>query len=256
LAEVESVLAQAYLAVGDRSRAAAAAETALKANPRLVDALVTRAACKTGKDALADIEDAIVRDPTRARAYLLRAKLRDLSVPEARELAIQDLSRAIELAPNDVDARRRRAVQFEDAKEYKKAVGDWTRLTEIDPVNASHRLALAKANLLAGDEKSAVNSLIAAVRIDPKSHPPVFATIRERAERLLADDPANRKGAIDWYGRALHGIGMWLPKMDRLRVNQVLEISGHEPDDRKRLDQLHEAVRQWERGLPKSAPPK
>jgi S1-C subfamily serine protease/Flp pilus assembly protein TadD len=255
-AEAESVLARVYLTLADRPHAVAAAEAALKLNPKLAEALVTRATVNSGKDALADIEEALFHEPGCARAYVLRADLHDPARPDSRELAIQDLTRAIELTPNDVDARRRRAVRFEEAKEYKKAVGDWTRLTEIDPLAASHRLALAKANLLAGDEKSAVNSLIAAVRIDSKSHPQVFATIRERADWLLADQLTDRTRAIEWYGRALQGVGAWLPKLPREGVKNVLEATAREADEGKRLDRLDGAVREWERGRPKSAPPK
>jgi S1-C subfamily serine protease/cytochrome c-type biogenesis protein CcmH/NrfG len=255
-AEVEAVLAQAYFYLGDRSRAAAAAEAALKANPKLVNALVARAALRTGKVALADIEEAIFLDPNCACAYLLRAELRDPAIPDSRELASQDLTRAIELAPNDVIARGKRAVHYEDAKEFKKAVRDWTRLVDIDPLNANHRLSLAKANLLAGDEKAAIISLVAAVRIDAKAHPQVFATIRDRAEWLLTDQPMDLKRALAWYDRALQGVGVWLPKLQRQVVSDVLEATARETDDGKRLDQLNGAVRQLEQGQVKGAHPK
>lgn len=238
----DAVLAEAYLALGDRDRALARAEAALKADPKLAAALVTRAALRSGKAAAADLDEALFLDPNGVAAYRLRAGLHDPKDPDARTKALADLTRVLELEPCDVGARSRRAGLLAEAREFKKAAADWVRLTELAPLRAGHWLGLAGAQFAAGDRPMAARALAAAVRVEPTQAPSVLKTVREYASQLQDDNPADPGRVAEWYVTALRAVGPGLPAAARRAVGQGLAEAEKEPDDRRRADRLGRLV--------------
>jgi S1-C subfamily serine protease len=240
--EADAELARACAALTQRDKAAEHVQFALKRNPKLADALVTRAGLTSGRDALADLEEALFLDPKCVRAYRLRAERHDPKDPEYRQKALADLNRAIELSPYETAARARRAGLFVDAKEFKKAVADWSRLTELQPMQADHWLGLADAQFLAGDRSASTRSLAAVVRVDPGRMSEVFKAIQGNARRLEEDNSADVQRIADWYATGLREVSPWLPNPNRRAVERAMSEAGMETDDAKRLRVLAGAV--------------
>lgn len=237
----DAVLAEAYLVLGDRDRALARAEAALKADPKLAGALVTRAAVRPEK-AAADLDEALFLDPNSVAAFRLRAGRHDPKDPDARPKALADLTRVLELEPCDAEARTRRARLLAEAREFKKAAADWARLTELEPLRASHWLGLAGALFEAGDRPAAARALAATVRVEPGQGPGALKAIREYAGHLRDDNPADPGRVAEWYVTALRPVAPVLPEATRRLVEQGLAEAEKEPDDRGRAERLGRAV--------------
>jgi S1-C subfamily serine protease/tetratricopeptide (TPR) repeat protein len=184
---------------------------ALKVDARCAAALVVRARLRSGKAAADDIAEAQFINPNLATAFAARASLRDRTTTDGRREAIADWSRYLELSPVDLDALRERAVLFEAIREPKKAVADWSRLTELEPLRMENWVGLAKARFAAGDRNGAADALVAAARVKPENAVAVFRIVRDLAEQLAADNPANVQRVRDWYSVAVTKLAAWLP---------------------------------------------
>jgi S1-C subfamily serine protease len=193
-------------------RAALLAERALKLDPRCAPALVVRARLKTGREAEQDVAAALDADPAYGPAYRVRAGLRDRISDEGRRQAVSDLGRAIELNPLDLEALRDRAALYRAANEPKKAVGDWSRLTELEPFNVNHWIGLARARFMAGDRPTAAEALRSALRVDGSVGRRVFGVVRDLGIELEGDNPADIERVSKWYATALNRLAAWLPE--------------------------------------------
>ena len=207
LAELAAVVAD----LGKVDRASDLAGRALKADPRCAAAYAARARQRAGKEAEADVAEALFLDPACVAAYRVRGRLRDRTTTAGRRDAVADWSRVLELAPTDTDALRERAKLYDGLRESKKAVADWTRLTELQPLVAGHWHGLARARFAAGDRTGAVDALAAAARMEPERAVAVFRIVRDLGRELEADDPADRSRVLEWYSRAMSRLAPWLP---------------------------------------------
>ena len=84
---------------------------------------------------LEDLNKAIELDPSLADAYFERGNLYAMNLPKAiggYEKAVADLSRFLELKPNDCSARHNRALWYEQLHQYDNAIADYTTLIEGD----------------------------------------------------------------------------------------------------------------------------
>jgi serine protease Do len=244
----DAAVAEAFRVLGDGDSARRHVEAALRADPKLVAALVTRARLQSGRQAALDLDEALYLDPSCADAYRDRAALQDVTTTDGRLRALADLGRAIELQPRKVNAIARRGQLYLESKEYKKAVADFARLSEIESLNSSSWESLARAQLLAGDEGAAIKSFIAVVRIEPQKARRVFDAIRARAAERLADDPGNEAAVVGWFERSLSGVRPALPPPARKNVDELLEKVKREPDLKKQLSLVETALRQWTGG--------
>ncbi|HJZ93107.1 MAG TPA: trypsin-like peptidase domain-containing protein, partial [Gemmataceae bacterium] len=242
----DAAVAEAFRVLGDRDAATRHVEAALKADAKLVAALVTRARLVSGREAARDLDEALDLDPSCADAYCERAALQDVTTTEGRQRALADLGRAIELQPRNVNAIARRGQLFLESKEFKKAVADFARLTEIEPLNSSSWESLSRAQLLLGDEAAATASLVALIRIEPGKTGRAFAAIRARAAERLADDPGNGAAVVSWFERSLTGVRPVLPTSERKRVDGLLDKVRREADLKKQLALLEAALAEWQ----------
>ena len=207
LAELANVL----LDQGERDRAAAMIDAALKQDARCAAALAARSRLKTGKEAEADLADALFIDPNLAAAHRALARLRDQSTLEGRRQAIADWGRVLELDPVDADALRSRAELLVRVKEAKKAVADWARVCELEPLVADNWIGLARARFTAGHRSGAAEVLRSALRVDGRATGRVFEIVRDCGRELEADNLADRERVALWYSTALNQLAGWLP---------------------------------------------
>lgn len=184
-----ALIAEGFRICGDRERARRIVDKALEKDPTLASAYLTRADLKPKEEAFADVEKAIALDPNFAAAYALRASLRNSTDPDYNQKTLTDLTRAIELAPYEPSYRAPRAALFMKTKDYKKAINDLTRLTELEPLNAERYSRLAEAEFLSGDRAAAAVHLTSAVRIDRGQIQSTLRTIL-RLGKALRDDNA------------------------------------------------------------------
>jgi S1-C subfamily serine protease/tetratricopeptide (TPR) repeat protein len=236
-----ALLGEACRVVNDKKFAELCVAAALKADPKLVPALVTRALLGSGKAALVDVESALALDPSCARAYLARATLRDLKDPDYDKKVLADLTRAIELAPYDVAARSCRAEMFLKRKEYKKAAADFGRLAELDPLNFERYFNLVDAQFLAGDRAAAARSYANAACVGYIS-PEVLLVINEWGKSLRQDNPADIERVADWYNLALREV---LPRLEpelRKRLRESCSQAATQTDVKKRVELLEQAI--------------
>ena len=119
---------------------------------------------------------------------------------------MRDLDHAIELNPDDAATIRARARHFAEIKQYKKSVADWSRVSELQPLSAIDRLALAEAQFLAGDRQASARSLASVPRINPARTALAFRAIRAYGKRLRDDDPRDALRVDEWYGAGASGV--------------------------------------------------
>jgi S1-C subfamily serine protease len=237
-AEVNALLADACLACNDRDLAERSIESALKEDPKLATALVTRATMRKGKEALADVEAALAIDANIARAYVLRASLRDPGDAETNSKNLADLTRAVELEPYDVAIRFRRASAHIALKDYKKAANDFTRLTEIEPLKPDWWYELANAFFHAGDRPASQRCFGSVLRVDSRWHSKVFAAIRRNGKALLDDNAADVDRVAEWYVGAVRELLPLLNGQQKQLAGKWLKAALAEPDVRKRIEMM------------------
>lgn len=156
--------------------------------------------------------------------------------------SLEELTRAIELAPYDAELRVGRATQHLRAKEYKKAVADFSRLIELEPLNVDWYIALADAQFLAGDRPAAAQSLASVVRIAPKKGCNVLHIIRRMGKSLRDDNAADVERVADWYVAALRQVSARLDREEYGQLAKSLEKAAREPDSKRRMELLALAI--------------
>ncbi len=216
--------------LGDTDKAKALFTEALKLDPKCLPAL-------TGRATEDDLRSATLIDPAFPDIYRVRAAKLPRTTDDERQAVIDELTRFLELEPYNLPARADRAGLWAARKEFKKAEGDFLRLTDLSPGNAGAWVRLAEARLSQGKRPTAAEALRAAVRVDNKVRPRVVAVIAAHARELLKDDPAAAARVADWLRLAIsglpgvkdHDVTAWLedPEMsDAERVAKVVERLG------------------------------
>jgi tetratricopeptide (TPR) repeat protein len=205
-------MAGIFMQTGERNRAAESVDRALKLDPRNAGALAVRARLRSGAGAIEDVAVAIDIDPGLADAYRVRAGLHDATDNEGRRQAIADWGRVLELSLTDLEALRERAQLFVAVREPKKAVGDWSRVTELEPLRAGNWIGLARARFAAGDRPGAADALRSALRVDASRVAEVFEIVREMARQLEEDNPGDTERVAEWRSTSLTRLAAWLPK--------------------------------------------
>ena len=120
-----------------------------------------------GKDALADINQAIAAAPKMVLAYQLRAEL--FKATGRIDQAIEDASQAITLAPaSDPQPYFFRAEIWEQKGDYAKAVADYDAGLGRDPKVWAGRMQRGLALAKLGDDARALQALDEAIKTDPK----------------------------------------------------------------------------------------
>jgi tetratricopeptide (TPR) repeat protein len=153
----------------DAKGALADLDEALKRDPKYVPALVRRASLlRAGNQherALADVDRAIVIDGREPSAYVERGVL--LFTRKAHDKAWNDLDRATSLGSREVIVEVIRGQILLETKDTKKAYEAFVRALKVDPRRHDAYLGLASVYLMRGQAKTAQSILDDAVRADP-----------------------------------------------------------------------------------------
>ena len=83
----------------------------------------------------ADLNKAIELDPNMIYVYKNRGILFAMDLPEEKgglKQGVADLTRFLEVKPDDSIARWNRAMDYEQLKEYDKSIADWTAYIQVD----------------------------------------------------------------------------------------------------------------------------
>jgi tetratricopeptide (TPR) repeat protein len=113
-----------------------------------VDRATARFAQENYPAAIADCGEALARDSRIARAYNLRGMAR-LHTGSPQQ-ALQDLSRAVELAPDESNYFQR-AATYQSLGEHRKAIADLDQVITLLPNSPMGYLARAKSRAALGD---------------------------------------------------------------------------------------------------------
>ena len=197
--------AKAFLLIDNRQEALAWSDRLLKKDSRNAVGYFVRGSCREGKEALADLDQAIFLAPELGEAYRFRAAIH-LSLGND-DGALADYSRSIELDPYTPEPIRSRAEIYLKKNEPKRAVADFEKLIDLLPKEASFHRSLARAWLRQGDEDKAIPALVAALRWQPSLTKPILEdAVKHGAElvRRWPDDPSKKAA---WYERLLKEIG-------------------------------------------------
>ncbi len=84
---------------------------------------------------LQDLNKAIELDPNMIYVYKNRGILFAMDLPEEKgglKQGVADLTRFLEVKPDDSIARWNRAMDYEQLKEYDKSIADWTAYIQVD----------------------------------------------------------------------------------------------------------------------------
>src|SRR5262245_18964773 len=133
-----------------------------------------------------------------------------------------------------------------EGKDYKKAVADCARLTELSPRTSSHWERLADAQLHKGDEAAGVTSLVAVARLEARGPRRVFVAIRSHAGQLRSEHPGDARRVLEWYVRALSGIRPWVPAAVAQDIDRNLTAAG-KADAARTVAAIDKKVGEWTR---------
>ncbi|MBR8833492.1 MAG: tetratricopeptide repeat protein [Stigonema ocellatum SAG 48.90 = DSM 106950] len=160
---------------------------------------VARIGQKDFKGALADLNEAIRRNPEyiEAGAYYFRGVLR----AEQKDFkgALVDLNEAVRLEPENVDHTKFRGNVRLQLQDYKGAITDYTEAIRMKPDDADAHLNRGAIRILQKDFKGALVDLNEAIRRNPESIEASAYYLRG-AIRILQKD---FKGAIADYTEAI-----------------------------------------------------
>ena len=174
------------------------AERALELAPDWPLGLTLRANLKLHqgreREALADLDRALVLDPELALAYRDRAFTRQrLGQPEG----LADLERSLALDPDDPEARYRRAMRRMEGKDAQGALEDALRACELAPRTSEYRLYLAYLRRHMDDLAGSRAELDRVIELAP-------GNARAWADRgLVRRQQGDLRGALADYDRAL-----------------------------------------------------
>jgi tetratricopeptide (TPR) repeat protein len=122
-----------------------------------------KAARKSRNEAMASIPD----DPDAAGHFTMLGNM--ALIEGSFEDAIEPFSRALALAPDDVDARAGRGRAYQGLGEYALALADFDRATKLAPDQSRHHLDRARALAMLGRMKPAVQAASRAIELAPDS---------------------------------------------------------------------------------------
>lgn len=163
-------LGNAHMASGDRNKAIAAFDLALKQKPASHQALEARAAAKSLKEdydgALADLSAAIKLAPKEPSYFLARGDLYLIGKEDAKT-AIADYTQAIALDPNFELAYLQRAEAYLSLNDSGKAFADFDKAVSLTQTNPIPLLRRGSAWREAGNPKKAIADFDAALKIAP-----------------------------------------------------------------------------------------
>jgi Flp pilus assembly protein TadD len=219
-ARVHAALAETWLDAGDGRAAKAAAETAIRIDPTRNDARLSllfaeAMAARTldgqgykdlvearglegvgATEALVAYDGLVGRYPKCSLTYMGRARVRAASGD--RDGAIADLSKAVSLDPDNIEAMAVYGLVLLEAGRASEARPMLDRAAADRPYDASLALASASARARVGDKAGALTALAAAAEMHPYDARVLLAYAKALAEAGKATDAyAVLRGGVD-----------------------------------------------------------
>lgn len=228
---------EAHIEVGDYQAAVEDFETVLKQDPDSAKAYLGQGLARTQigqyEDAIKDFNQAIRKDAEKAEAFVVRGNVRFVTGQYSEAIsdftqalaldandktqaqahgglyaaqlvqgkykeAEESIAKAIDLAPNLIEAYSERGLFFRDIIGNKKAAyEDWTKALQLEPVHAVDYLALGNVRSKLGDKQGALNEYGRALQINP-NFAPVYL-----AQGNLFNEQGEKQKAIDTITKAL-----------------------------------------------------
>ena len=192
-AELRMQHAQVLLKLKRFSRAREVVDPLVQQGGPSPKVLLLRARASRGlgqlKQALADVSAALELDPDFVDAYLERGSIRNLR--REHDAAVDDSSRALELEPELVDAHLQRALALRQLGRLNEALADYQRASQLDETNVAAYVGLG--SIFRQDWRRtevALGALSRAVALAPR----LPQARMERAQLLL--DLGEHEGAI------------------------------------------------------------
>jgi tetratricopeptide (TPR) repeat protein len=155
---------------GEPDKAIVELTEAIRLDPRLVEALVSRAHYYVSKHesdkAMADCTEAIRVDPKHATAYEFRAVVHNIKGDHDK--AIADTNEAIRLDPKLADAYLVQGIAYVEKDELDKAIDDFTSAIHLDPKSEMAYCARGRTYTREGELSKAIADYTEAIGRDPK----------------------------------------------------------------------------------------
>lgn len=194
-----------------------------------------------------DVDQAILRDPSSALAYLVKAQLYLVNArqPDARDKAKSALKNVMSQDQNGpLGALARGMVEHYVSGDWDKAIQQFDRAIELDPKLLDAYLLRADARLRKRDYARALADASAATRMDPSSS--LALTLQAEGRYFSTLDASNRSGdragALQDLDRALgldpsNGRALALRAYARLERDRIGDVTSTQDDqDRARRD--------------------
>lgn len=147
---------------------------ALKADPRNIEAYYDLALAFQNKGRFkeaVEIYSMYIAAPVQDRKYLAdgynnrAVSLRKLG---KHEQALEDLTKAIELNPNNAEFITNRGNTYRDLRNFDLALAEYDKAIAVEPAYASAYIGRGSVNDLKGNATQALKDFSKAIRIDPK----------------------------------------------------------------------------------------
>jgi tetratricopeptide (TPR) repeat protein len=182
------------------------------------------------------IDEAITAHPTAPIAYLRRASMlmkEDALLPDA----VEDLTRAIELDPTDLNAYRLRSSCYIRMDRTSEAADDIVKAVQFNPDDVSVRVAAARRLVELGDENRATEVVDDGVKRRPGdlrllvSAGDMFAQIERHRRALQYYKPAwEQTKDVELASRYVRSL-LAMPSPDYRLIQQVVNDSAHDPQN-------------------------
>ncbi len=108
----------------------------------------------------------------RARTHFKLAEIHEKN--KEHDKALEELTKALEIKPDYVEALTLRGGLYIDTRQPEKAVADLTKAVELWPEGAYPRLCLGEAQHRSGQDEAAVATLTEAIRLKPDDWRPYY----------------------------------------------------------------------------------
>jgi tetratricopeptide (TPR) repeat protein len=214
----------------------------LKQDSKCARAYLARGLLSLDKDALADLDEAIFLAPDFVEAYRRRAAVHDTLGNDDK--AVADYSRAIELDPYEPETIRKRANIYLKKNEPKRAVADYERLIELAPRDAQSYRGLARAWLAQGDEAKALPGVIGALRWDAAVRQSIMEDVLKHGEELVRRWPDDSGKRTAWYKQALESLRPIIAdEKIRRQIDDALQSKKKEWDEKTWADEMEKRIK-------------